>query len=316
MVVKTKNVKQEFKSEITRLKSTKAILFLINTFFWKNKIGPIIVFLFPFCVVLLCYLIDIPTKQDYTAFASSNILFVPLSATPVPLFTAPLLLVEIKKSILLKKIGQAHIGAFYYMVIAGTYFALLSFLSVLLCEIYWLIFMNVHIVDYFNIQDAFSVFYAIVCLVLVSISLGLLIGTTLKNPSPIPMIGIAVLFISFILSGTIVPPGDLAKVQAIKYINLFSPLNYPLTLVNINYYYWTTSSHNIFMVTHHFLIYGSTYPFPHPKNFWEFLMDYLEPATYVSFYNPWQKILCLIFPWVIVLGFNLISWKCFSWSAR
>ncbi|MBR4486020.1 hypothetical protein IKS57_01440 [bacterium] len=127
--------------------------------------------------------------------------------------------------------------------------------------------MNVHLYSYFNIKDGLSVFYSILVLLLVSTSFGLLIGCTLKNASPIPILGLAILFISFILSATIVTPSYLANVIAIKYINLFSPLNYPLTLINITYYNLTNSSHDIFDINSSFNIGEGYMPYKTPTNF-------------------------------------------------
>ena len=113
------------------------------------------------------------------------------------------------------------------------YFAFLATVSVLCCEIYFLMFLNVHVKNIFNIASGGSVFYSVFTLILVSTALGLLIGSTLKNSNPIAILGIAIIFVTFILSGVIVPAEYLAGVKVIAYINLFSPLNYPLTLTCI-----------------------------------------------------------------------------------
>ena len=316
MNLSTKEVNLTFKQEISKIKSIVAIYSLIDRFFWKNKLGPIIAFAFPFFVVVLTYIVDLSNADPYYFFASSNKLIVPISAIPLSIFTLPLLLVEIKRSILLKKIALASINSITYILIMGSFFLFLSTLSVILSEVYWMMFMNVHLHSYFNIKDGLSVFYSILVLLLVSTSLGLLIGCTLKNASPIPILGLAILFISFILSATIVSPSYLANVVAIKYINLFSPLNYPLTLINITYYNLTNSSHNIFDINNAFNIGEGYMPYKTPTNFWEFLIDYLGAEKTVLWYLPWQKILGLVMPWIIVIFFNLISVRFFTWSSR
>lgn len=316
MNLSSKKVNKVFKQEVSKAKSIIAIYCLIDRFFWKNKLGPIIAFAFPFFVVLLTYIVDLSNDDPYYFFASSNKLIVPISAIPLSIFTLPLLLVEIKRSILLKKIALARISAITYIVIMGSFFMFLSILSVILSEVYWMMFMNTHLYLYFNIKDGLSVFYSVLVLILVSVSMGLLIGCTLKNSSPIPILGLAILFISFILSATIVSPSYLANVVAIKYINLFSPLNYPLTLINITYYNLTNSYHNIFDISQTFNIGESFIPYKTPTNFWEFLIDYLGSAKTVQWYVEWQKILGLVMPWVIVGFFILISVRFFTWSSR
>lgn len=311
-----KKEKKEFQSPKLKLKSIFAIYTLINRFFWKNVLGPGIVFIFPLFVVIISFVINLNNPDTYYYFASNNNLFVPIAAIPICLFTMPQLLVEIKKSILLKKIAQARISALKYTLIMGSYFAFLSFFSVFLVEIYWLMFMNVHVHQFFNIRDAGALVYSIVCLVFVSVSIGLIIGCTLKNTSPIPILGIAIIFVSFILSGVILSPAFLATVPFITYINLFSPLNYPLMLTNQIYYEFTTSTHNVFDITQSFNIIHSFEPYKNPSNFWQLLMDYLYPDERVAWYQIWDKILALFMPWVILLSFYGLSIKYFSWTSR
>ncbi len=299
-----------------RVRSIFAIYGLINNFFWKNKLGPIIVFIFPFLVVILCYIIDSSNDDTYHYFANNQTLIIPISATPISLFVMPLLLVEIKKSILLKKIAQARIKPIEYILVTGSYFAILSFVSVIIAETFWLIFMNVHLIKYFNINDASSVFYSILCLVITTNAFGLIIGCTLKTTNPIPILGIVIIFLSFILSGIIVPPSYLANTAAIKYINLFSPLNYPLMLINQTYTQLTPSNNCVFDITNSFELFTRKFAFNNPSNFWQFLIDYLKPVKSIVWYLPWQRITALIGPWIVVFFFNLISTKYFSWSSR
>lgn len=315
MQANTKREK-EFTSSKLRFKSVLAIYTLINRFFWKNILGPGVVFIFPFFVIVISYVINLHNTSTYTYFASNNNLFVPIAAIPICLFTMPQLLVEIKKSILLKKIAQVKISALKYSTIMGSYFALISFFSVILEEIYWLMFMNVHVAKYFNINEAGSIVYSVICLVIVSISVGLLIGCTLKNTSAIPILGIAIIFITFILSGVILSPKFLATVPFITYINLISPLNYPLMLTNQVYYQFTASTHNVFQVFEDYKIIQSYVPFPNPSNFWQIWMDYSNPDHLSIYYYVWEKFLALIMPWVITISFYAISIKYFSWTSR
>ncbi|MBR4486021.1 hypothetical protein IKS57_01445 [bacterium] len=87
-------------------------------------------------MVVLTYIVDLSNADPYYFFASSNKLIVPISAIPLSIFTLPLLLVEIKRSILLKKIALASINSITYILIMGSYFLFLSTLSVILSEVY------------------------------------------------------------------------------------------------------------------------------------------------------------------------------------
>lgn len=301
----------------SQIRSINAIFSLINKYFWKNKLGPIIVFIFPFIMTIFLYLLSLNHKDQYYYFAQDNIFLISISCIPICIFTMPLLIVEIKKSILLKKIAQAHISISLYISIISVYFLFLSSLSLALTEVYWLSFMNVHITKFFNIKEGGDVFYSIFCLIIVSISLGIIIGSLSKNTTAIPMLGIAILLLTLVISG-ILSPTDVAGVWVLRYINLFSPLNYPLILVNEAFFVLTPSEKNIFSFIQPFYIYDGVKNFPEPKNFWQFLNNYFsakEIAT-ILWFTKWQRLLAIFFPFLIFISFNLISIRFFSWSSR
>lgn len=301
----------------SQIRSINSIFSLINKYFWKNKLGPIIVFVFPLIMTIFLYLLSINHEDQYYYFAQDNIFLISISCIPICIFTMPLLIVEIKKSILLKKIAQAHISASLYISIISIYFLFLSSFSLMLTEVYWLCFMNTHIVKFFNIKEGGDVFYSFFCLIIVSISLGVLIGSLLKNTTAIPMLGIAILLITLVISG-ILSPTDVANVWVLRYINLFSPLNYPLILVNETFFVLTPSDKNIFSFVQPFYIYDGIKNFPEPKNFWQFLNNYFGEKEIVKilWFTKWQRLLAIFFPFLIFIGFNLISIRFFSWSSR
>lgn len=299
-----------------------ALYKLVNLFFWKNKISIAIMLIFPLFFTIFLYLIGHNNSEPkYIWFGQDNIFIIAISAIPISLFSMPLLIIEMKNSILLIQIFEQKIKKITYLFVVWSFFFFVSLLSVLFGEICWLIFMNNEIGDIFNINDGFEIFFSFLTLLITTTSLGLLIGTLLRYVSTVQMLGISILLLTFLLSG-IFSATLTSNVLVIKYINLFSPLNYPLILINQTFFAHTyiSSTWNIFNLKQDFILsidklyLNSSVP-PNDK---ELLKKFLEPyeTQKIVWYYTWQKALALIMPFFISLSFFHISLIAFKWYKK
>jgi ABC-type multidrug transport system permease subunit len=69
-------------------------------------------------------------------------------------------------------------------------------------------------------------------LYITSIATGILLASVSKKSSTVQLIGLSILFLTITLGGYFVPIAVIGGVDAIKYISLFSPINFATSLLN------------------------------------------------------------------------------------
>ena len=132
-----------------------------------------------------------------------------------------------------------------------------------------------------------------------AISTGILLASVSKKSSTVQLIGLSILFLTITLGGYFVPIAVIGGVDAIKYISLFSPINFATSLLNNTLIKPIDGiSQSIFDIS----------------NFNILSVDPRDPA--ITIIAGWQKVLNLIMPTLIFGGFNFIAYKKFSWSSR
>lgn len=286
-----------------------AIFKIINKYFWKTLSAPIFAFVFPLVFMIIYFAIsaDDPLKIQ-TIFAVALGSFFSWSILPMCLITLPQLLVELKSSIILRRIKNSNITALKYNLIISIYFLIMAIISSLYVFMMYSIFLNTQLQKAVENIDFAQLFYALLMLILVGISFGVMIGVLIRRASTIQFLGYGLVMISIMLAGQLMPLQVLGTVDAIRYITLFSPFNYPLALLNnvlvksivddpilmneIN------SGYNIF-------------------NLAPFLMKpFAEDINPVVIYSGWQKVLNLLAPYILTISFAIISVKEFRWSSR
>jgi len=207
------------------------------------------------------------------------------------------MLVEIKQSIVLRRISTSSITAIKYNLIVAFWFFVICSLSTFLVIIIFITFLNVNIsmLSYINWGD---VIYALIMLYMTSISVGIIISSVSKKSSSAQLIGLVLMFLTLIFGGQFIPISVIGKVDSIKYISLFSPINYSTGLLNNSLIKPIPGqSGSIFSITD-FKIIGQGGD---------------SPIIIIAY---WQKLLNLIMPPVISISFNFIAYKNFKWSVR
>ena len=118
-----------------------------------------------------------------------------------------------------------------------------------------------------------------------------------KKSATVQLTGLSFMLLTLILAGHFIPISVIGGIDAIKYMSLFSPINYSTSLLN-----------NVLIMP---IDLDSSSIF----DFKDFVISNTgsEPIIIIA---SWQKILNLVMPPIIFVGFNFISYKKFSWSSR
>lgn len=314
-----KNCKNKFYSE-------NAIFSLLNTHFWKSKIGPISTISMPF-IYMIIY-VAIGNNELFFSGLSSYISF---SILPLVLISLPLALVEFKNSIVLRKISTSSISSFKFCCIIFTYYLLTAIISNIIVIILFAIFLNKDVSTYFCIINWGEFIYSLLMLYISSLSVGLLLGVLIKKVNQAQIFGFLILFVSITLAGQLMPLKVLGTVEALKYISLFSPISYSMSLMNnvlagdssqilkviaeVDNGTWVQTinecikGQNIFNINNAFGLFDYKYLEINGKQ--EFVV-----SGFSKIYLEWQKILNLLMPYVIFISFIAISTKKFNWTSR
>ncbi|MDK2819854.1 MAG: hypothetical protein KFW07_03380, partial [Mycoplasmataceae bacterium] len=97
--------------KFSKFNPENAIIILISKFFWKSKTGPLTTILLPLTFMIIYKLIG---GDDSTTFVDALPAFICLSILPITLITLPQMLVEIKQSIVLRRISTSSITPIKY----------------------------------------------------------------------------------------------------------------------------------------------------------------------------------------------------------
>lgn len=312
-------MKNNSKNKNNLFYSEKAIFSLLNTHFWKSKIGPISTISMPFLYMIIYFVIG--SSDVFFSGLSSYLSF---SILPLTIISMPLALVEFKNSIILRKISTSSITAFKFCIIMFSYYLLVTICANLIIIMVFSAFLNKDAPNLFKQINWGQFIYSLLMVYISSLSVGLLCGVLIKKTNQVQVIGFLILFISIILAGQFMPLSVIGSVKAIKYISLFSPISYSMALMNnvlagdsneilsqINKIVDSNIIQNCIDGKNIFNIHN---PFILIEYYFEDGQLIVEKTSEI--YLEWQKILNLIMPYVICISFITISIKKFNWTSR
>ncbi|MGL5630201.1 MAG: hypothetical protein ACRDCG_00255 [Mycoplasmoidaceae bacterium] len=302
------------------LKRSLTILQLINKYFWKSKLAPIMSLLLPLCFIIINYLMSESFKNsagktgdgiNRDTFVSALPGIFSLSILPLILLVLPQMHVDFKKSVILRKIKVNNFKKFYYIFLVSFYFTIMSILFSLITLVFFSIFRlisNHGKITSGNIDWA-GTFYGLFWLILSGISIGFFIGIFFSRVINSLMTGIGILFISMALAGNLIPTNLIANIGAYKYILLAFPLNYSMGLIN-----------NAILPTFDPNIHYSIFNLNHGFSIQSFIPKNSGPSVAPTYkeliiYAPWQKGLNLFMPIFITAFFTFFNLKFFKWSS-
>ena len=290
---------------------------LINRAFTKSVILTFLTFWYPFIFILIVANI---TSPQYTVFSIGVMI-----PTVVGIQILPILIVEFKRSSLLKKIGATKIETWMLTLSFILYFSLVAFISVLmnvglgiLINYKDMVFSGITLPGGIHINRVVNFaqyFFAILMALVISISVGMAIGGLVKTPPAASMCGLLIILIGGFLSGQFISFRIINNVQALKYIGFLFPQKWPTLLGVI-----ATSGGNIFDFSSGGLAktidwqnlgvintMHSQYGIP--------ISDLLKSNPVISSIAIKNIMICtFIVPWIISTLAFLISVKWFKWK--
>lgn len=277
------------------------VMSLINKYFWRTKVGPIFSFATPLVFMLIYFSLGQSNgESDLSFFINGLPTFLSMTIIPLSIVTLPAMNIEFKNSIILRKIKTSGINAFQYNLICFIYFFIASLGFSLFVIILFLIFVAKEI-DLINFFNAESLIYGILMLSLISISFGMFLSTFIKTPLTSQLLGFGIFILTLSLSGQFIPIQVIGGVDAVRYISLFSPLNYSSNIFNISCIQAANGySNSLFDFSSTFVINGFGAP----------------GQNEVFIYDIWQKVLFTIMPIILSISFIAISTKFLRWSGR
>ena len=221
----------KYKFKMTKFNQELSVIDLVNRHFCKSLIGIVMSLSLPLMFMII-YLIVAIYKNKYILFANNLSLYLSFAILPVSLISLPLLIVEFKSSIILRKIAVSKITSLSFTSIVILYYSVVNITVFIITILLYAIFLNVNAPTYFSFYNWGELIYAIINLIFLSSSVGLFIGVVLKKAALAQAIGLMLIFLSQILSGQLIPMSVISQVPPIKYISLLCPLTYPLDLLN------------------------------------------------------------------------------------
>lgn len=314
-------MKKLLKSKNKLFYGEKAIFSLLNTHFWKSKIGPISSIIMPLLYMVIYFVIG-----SSAVFFSGLSSYLSFSILPLTIIAMPLALVEFKNSIVLRKISTSSINAFKYCIIMFIYYLIVTIIANIIVMVIFTAFLNKDAPDLFKQINWGEFIYSLLMVYISSLSVGLLLGVLIKKTNQVQIIGFLLLFISIILAGQFMPLSVIGKVDAIKYISLFSPISYSMGLMNnvlsgdSNELLTLIGIANIdkIQIINECIKGNSIFNINAPFC----LVDYYFDDSKIVFegfskiYLEWQKIINLLMPYIICISFIAISVKKFNWTSR
>lgn len=308
-----------------------ALLQLINKHFWKSKIGPLSALCMPLFFMIIYKIIS--SNRTDNLFENGFSSYLTFGILPLCLISLPQIIVDLKNSIILRKISVSNITSIKFCLLLLTYFLIALIFTVLIIITVFSIFLNVAASQFFKKIHLWEFIFVIITIFLSSLSVGLLMGVIIKRSNLVQISGVIILLVSSSFSGQLIPITVLGSSKAMRFIPLFSPLSYSLSLLN-----------NVLIKSNtQDLLKLPTLPSIQPSYIKELISaaeytsifdlkhDFISlkirigienkvptifEASSIIIYTTWQKALNLIMPFVICsLMFGLSIWK-FNWTSR
>lgn len=285
-----------------RAGKVSSIYKLFNRYYIKSFFGPFFTFVFP----VLIYAI-LGTLMDYKLMFAGVCAMSGMSG----LTGMPFSILELKKSVLLKRIGASPVKTSTFTVVIVTYFVATIFLSVLWLMLWALIIhQNPSMFDFLGtVKGFFAFFYGNILNIVISISLGFFVASISKNEQQAQAISMLIMFPSQFLSGMFITIDTIAANDVMNWISRIIPFRYStMYLVSAQ-----IPGMNPFAY-HDILQYmpvkiGDLSQYVNQ----ELKAEYL--TKHALFYKDWETVVAYVYPWATIAGCTYISIKKFSWSA-
>lgn len=217
-----------------------AILKLLNKYFLKSFVGIICLLGLPLFFGILYFIIG--SQQ----FIASLPIIATIGIMSTTLMIIPNLIIELRKSLILKRIGVAKITSFGFLFSIFIYF----FISSIICIVYsFLIFtlfsLSIGIEEAWKNHQILNSIYACLILSLISIFISILIGVYFKTSMVASAVSFILIFISLFTSGLISPFSTIRQVFGLVFIGYIVPFDWPILMLEQSWGIGSYLSQNI-----------------------------------------------------------------------
>lgn len=286
-----------------------AVYKLFNRYYIKSFFGPFFTFVFP---VMLYGILG--------SIMDHKILFpglVAMSAMSSGISGMPFSILELKKSVLMKRIGASPVKPATFTTVIITYYTFTIFISIFWLMIWALIFYQD--TSMFNSMGSttgfFGFFYGNILNIVVSLAIGFAVSSISKSEVQAQTIGMLIYFPSTFLSGQFVSIDMIANSEVMNWISRFIPFRYTTMIIVES---WNGASYDLQNMGH---ILSEGNPFIiHNYSIMKPEIAMTLPTPSVEFkttliYDKADHILGYVVPYVMLAGAGLFSIKKFSWTA-
>ena len=215
-----------------------AIFKLINKYFIKSVVGLLCVFGLPLFFSLMFF------AMGKNQFAISFPVVVTSGIMSVTLMIIPTLIIDLRKSLILKRIGTSQISTHHFVFILVMYFYFWIFVTIAYSFVLFAIISPIAIGWDRAWQNHFvgGTIYASLILGTMGIVVSVFIGTLCKNAMIASAISFIVIFFSMFTSGLLMPFSIIRQIDAMRILNYFLPFNWPMLMMQES---WGISGFNL-----------------------------------------------------------------------
>lgn len=204
-----------------------AIFKLINKYFVKSIVGLICLFGLPLFFSMLYFAIG---KEQFLAS-------LPITATigilSVTLMIIPNLIIDLRKSLILKRIGAAKISSHKFLSILFLYFSILVIISIAYSFVLYAILGSISAgaKKAFEKHDFIGTIYSCLVLGAMGILCSIVIGTFVKNSMISSSIAFILIFFAIFTSGLLMPITIVRQVKGLEVFGYIIPLDWPILMM-------------------------------------------------------------------------------------
>ena len=217
-----------------------AILKLLNKYFLKSFVGIICLLGLSLFFGILYFIIG--SQQ----FIASLPIIATIGIMSTTLMIIPNLIIELRKSLILKRIGVAKITSFGFLFSIFIYFFICSIICIIYSFLIFALFsLSIGIEEAWKNHQILNSIYACLILSLISIFISILIGVYFKTSMVASAVSFILIFISLFTSGLISPFSTIRQVFGLVFIGYIVPFDWPILMLEQSWGIGSYLSQNI-----------------------------------------------------------------------
>ncbi|AGM25373.1 ABC transporter permease [Spiroplasma chrysopicola] len=229
MLAKT-NKKNNFRANFSIFQE---LMLLINKSFFREKRGPIFIFVIPtIFLIIFYYVFNIyPNNTNGVAIRTLTLFIYMLLPTLSIIVSLSTTLVDWKKSVFLKRIDATGIKKGTFLFLLLVYYLSLGLIAVFFEMIIAIIIGGHNFIEALKTTNWGYLLLGIIAAILLSITMAFLIGGIFSNEGITNSVAIIIYILTILLSGVLVYPPLISDTLGVRVITYFIPHKYPIFLI-------------------------------------------------------------------------------------